>query len=71
MTLSEEIGKVRFIIVAVHEKTGRVAALPMDPEPHHEATVMLKRFSPHPLRRLQLHDASRPLPELLPRTGSL
>lgn len=47
-----------YIIQAVNERTGRRTDLPMRPVPHHEACTMLKRFSPHPARRLLLKQVS-------------
>ncbi len=44
-------------LVAINEKTGRVAVLTKWPMPHEEACVMMGKFANYPGRRIQLQEA--------------
>lgn len=45
-------------IAAINEKQGWQVTVTAYPMPHHEACVMLKKFTQHPARRLMLVEAS-------------
>lgn len=45
-------------LVAINEKTGNKTYLTTKPFGHAECVTMKKRFSPHPLRRIQLEEVA-------------
>ena len=46
-------------IVAINERTGRKTRMTRYPDTHEACCVMLKKFSYHPARRLQLEEVTR------------
>lgn len=48
-------------VVAINERTHAETLATAVPCSHHEACVILGRFTPHPLRRVQLREVSPPL----------
>ena len=48
----------QYSLVAVNEKTGRVYLFNLKPMTHAQACTMKSKFSPHPLRRIQLQEVA-------------
>lgn len=45
-------------VVAVNEKTGKISLCGFTSVTHEEGCILMKRFTPHPARRIQLMELS-------------